>query len=93
MYLKLSVAGHMTIFVTRTRGPLWSHRPAGSFWSRSWEPRFIATLVAVYGAWIITPLGWPLTGLVWAYAVGWFLLTDPGEASRISRPGPFRCRR
>jgi H+-transporting ATPase len=33
--------------------------------------------MAVYGAWIITPLGWPLAGLVWAYAVGWFLLTDP----------------
>ncbi len=28
MYLKLSVAGHMTIFVTRTRGPFWSIRPA-----------------------------------------------------------------
>ncbi|MGN6627041.1 MAG: plasma-membrane proton-efflux P-type ATPase, partial [Tepidisphaeraceae bacterium] len=28
MYLKLSVAGHLTIFVTRTRGPFWSIRPA-----------------------------------------------------------------
>ena len=27
MYLKLSVAGHLTIFVTRTRGPFWSIRP------------------------------------------------------------------
>ena len=24
MYLKLSVAGHLTIFLTRTRGPFWS---------------------------------------------------------------------
>ena len=28
IYLKLSVAGHLTIFVTRTRGPFWSTRPA-----------------------------------------------------------------
>jgi H+-transporting ATPase len=27
MYLKLSVAGHLTIFLTRTRGPFWSIRP------------------------------------------------------------------
>jgi hypothetical protein len=28
MYLKMSVAGHFKIFVTRTRGPFWSIRPA-----------------------------------------------------------------
>ena len=28
MYLMLSVAGHLTIFLTRTRGPFWSQRPA-----------------------------------------------------------------
>jgi H+-transporting ATPase len=28
MYLKLSVAGHLTIFLTRTRSPFWSIRPA-----------------------------------------------------------------
>ena len=34
MYLKLSVAGHLTIFVTRTRGPFWSIRPAAIlFWA------------------------------------------------------------
>ena len=31
MYLKLSVAGHLTIFLTRTRGPFWSIRPAQYF--------------------------------------------------------------
>ena len=32
MYLKLSVAGHLTIFLTRTRGPFWSIRPARVLW-------------------------------------------------------------
>ena len=31
MYLKLSIAGHLTIFLTRTRGPFWSIRPARVF--------------------------------------------------------------
>ena len=77
MYLMLSVAGHLTIFQTRTRGPWWSTRPAWILLIAVFGTQVIATLVAVYGAWIITPLGWPLAGLVWAYAVGWFLLTDP----------------
>ena len=34
MYLKLSVAGHLTIFLTRTRGPFWSIRPARILWAR-----------------------------------------------------------
>ena len=32
MYLMLSVAGHLTIFLTRTRGPFWSIRPARILW-------------------------------------------------------------
>ncbi|MGA6993652.1 MAG: hypothetical protein WBX50_07125, partial [Candidatus Deferrimicrobiaceae bacterium] len=32
MYLKLSVAGHLTIYLTRTRGPFWSIRPARNLW-------------------------------------------------------------
>ena len=39
MYLMLSVAGHLTIFQTRTRGPWWSTRPAGSCWRRCAAPR------------------------------------------------------
>ncbi len=38
MYLKLSVAGHLTIFVTRTRGPFWSIRPARILFGR-WSAR------------------------------------------------------
>ena len=39
MYLKLSVAGHLTIFVTRTRRPFWAIRPAAdSILGGSWYP-------------------------------------------------------
>ena len=75
MYLLLSVAGHLTIFLTRTRGPFWSIRPARTLWIAVLGTQAIATLIAVYGL-FMTPLGWKLAGLVWGYAIVWALLTD-----------------
>jgi H+-transporting ATPase len=75
MYLKLSVAGHLTIFLTRTRGPFWSIRPAKILWIAVLGTQTVATLIAVYGL-FMTPLGWKLAGLVWAYALVCFLVTD-----------------
>ncbi|WP_284943571.1 plasma-membrane proton-efflux P-type ATPase [Acidisoma cladoniae] len=77
MYLMLSVAGHLTIFQTRTRGPWWSTRPAWILLAAVVGTQTVATLVAVYGAWLVTPLGWKYAAMVWAYAFAWFLLTDP----------------
>jgi H+-transporting ATPase len=77
MYLMLSVAGHLTIFQTRTRGPWWSTRPAWILLIAVCGTQMVATLVAVYGAGLVTPLGWEYAGIVWAYAFAWFLVTDP----------------
>jgi H+-transporting ATPase len=75
MYLKLSVAGHLTIFLTRTRGPFWSIRPARILWIAVLGTQTIATLIAVYGV-FMAPLGWKWAGLVWAYALVWALIND-----------------
>ena len=75
MYLKLSVAGHLTIFLTRTRGPFWSIRPARILWIAVLGTQIIATLIAVYGL-FMTPLGWGWALFVWGYAMLWFLLND-----------------
>jgi len=75
MYLKLSVAGHLTIFLTRTRGPFWSIRPARILWIAVLGTQTVATLIAVYGL-FMTPLGWRWAGFVWVYALAWFLLND-----------------
>jgi H+-transporting ATPase len=77
MYLKLSLAGHLTIFQTRTRGPWWSTRPAWILLGAILGTQIAATLVAVYGAGLVTPLGWKYAGIVWGYAFAWFLVTDP----------------
>lgn len=75
MYLMLSVAGHLTIFLTRTRGPFWSIRPARILWGAVVGTQIIATLIAVYGV-FMTPLGWGWALFVWAYAIAWFLVSD-----------------
>ncbi len=75
MYLKLSVAGHLTIFLTRTRGPFWSKRPARILWVAVLGTQIIATLIAVYGL-FMTPLGWGWAAFVWGYALAWFLVND-----------------
>ncbi len=75
MYLKLSIAGHLTIFLTRTRGPFWSIRPAKILWIAVLGTQTIATLIAVYGI-FMAPLGWKWAGFVWAYALVWALVND-----------------
>jgi len=75
MYLMLSVAGHLTIFIARTRGPFWSVRPARILLAAVLGTQALATLIAVYGI-FMTPLGWHWAALVWGYAIIWFLLTD-----------------
>ena len=75
MYLKLSVAGHLTIFLTRTRKAFWSIRPARILWIAVLGTQIIATLIAVYGI-FMKPLGWGWALFVWGYALVWFILND-----------------
>ncbi len=75
IFLKLAVAGHLTIFLTRTPGPFWSSRPGPALLWSAVITKLIATLVAVYG-WYITPIGWNLALFVWGYALIAFVITD-----------------
>ncbi len=75
MYLKLSVAGHLTVFVTRTRGPFWSIKPAPVLFWAVVGTQLVATLIAVYGL-FMPPLGWNWALFVWGYALAWFFVND-----------------
>jgi len=75
-YLMLSVAGHLTFFLARTRGPFWSIRPPKIVWVAVVGTQILATFIAVYGL-LMPPLGWGWAGFVWGYALVWFLVTDP----------------
>ena len=75
MYLMLSVAGHMTIFLTRTRGPFWSIAPAPALWIACLGTQILATCIAVFG-FLMPPLDWRWAAAVWGYALIWALLSD-----------------
>ena len=77
IFLKLTVAGHMTIYLARTgEEPFWT-RPypaAALFWTAE-TTQVIATLFAVYGI-LMKPIGWKLAGFVWIYAFVFFVIND-----------------
>jgi H+-transporting ATPase len=77
MFLKLTVAGHMTIYLTRAGEHHFWIRPFPSaklFWTCELT-QVVATLFAVYGI-FMTPIGWKLAGFIWAYALIWFMFND-----------------
>ena len=68
IFLKLLVAGHLTIYITRSEWWFWK-RPwpsARLFWTTE-ATQALGTLAAVYG-WFLEPIGWGDALLVWAYA-------------------------
>ena len=75
VYLNLSIGGHLTLFVARTRWHFWSVRPASILLIAVIGTQITATFIAVYGL-FMTPLGWAYAGLVWGYCLGLFLIQD-----------------
>jgi H+-transporting ATPase len=90
MYLKLSVAGQLTIFVTRTRGPFWSMRPARILLAAVLGAQLLATLIAVYGL-LMPPIGWGWALAVWGYALAWFLVNDRVKLAAYRILDPQQC--
>jgi len=77
MFLKLTVAGHMTIYLTRTaEEPFWTRPyPAASLILTAEITQIIATLFAIYGI-FMNPIGWKLAGFVWVYSLAFFFIND-----------------
>ncbi len=75
IYLKLSVAGHLFLFIARTRGPFWSVKPAPILLGAVIITQLIATIITVYGI-LLPAMGWGLALFVWGYAFVWFVAQD-----------------
>lgn len=76
IFLKLLVAGQMTIYLTRNKGAIWE-RPLPS-----WKlilpcecTQIAGTLSVVYG-WFMAPIGWKLALLVWVYTLAFFMVAS-----------------
>ncbi|MEC4675289.1 MAG: plasma-membrane proton-efflux P-type ATPase [Nitrospirota bacterium] len=76
IFLKLAVAGHLTIFITRTEDRFWRKpHPAPMLLWAAVLTKILATLFVVYG-WFVAPIGWKYALLVWVYAIAWAVIND-----------------
>ncbi len=77
IFLKLAVAGHMTIYLARTgKQHFWEPPlPSATLFSVAEITQVGATLIAVYGL-FMTPVGWTIALLVWGYALVFFVIND-----------------
>jgi H+-transporting ATPase len=77
IFLKLAVAGHLTIYLARTGQQHFWERPypSLSLFGITETTQIAATVVAVYGI-IILPIGWMYALLIWGYALAFFLVND-----------------
>jgi H+-transporting ATPase len=75
LYLKLSVAGHFVIFLTRTEGPFWKSRPANVLLLSVVGTQAFASTLTLMG-WLIprVPPLWVVG--IWGYAALEMLLVD-----------------
>ncbi len=87
LFLKLIVAGHSTLYITRTEGWFWQRPwPAPLLFGATFGTEIIGTLIAVYG-FLITPVGWKYALWMWAYALVWFVFNN------IAKIGAYRLMR
>ena len=76
IYLKLAVAGHLTLLVARTRRPFWSKPyPAPILLGAILATQVVAVLIVGFG-FLMTPLPWSYIGLIWIYCLIWVFIED-----------------
>ena len=92
IFLKMAVAGHLTLFVTRTPR-MFLRRPFPApilLWSAI-ITKLLATLFVVYPFGLITPIHWRAVGIIWAYCIVWLFMGDQaklGVQRHLEMSGP-----
>ncbi|MDD4913523.1 MAG: plasma-membrane proton-efflux P-type ATPase [Methylococcales bacterium] len=76
IFLKLTVAGHLTLFVARTRRFfLFRPFPNPLLLFSIIITKVFAVLMSRYG-WLVTPISWEYIGWIWAYCLFWVFIED-----------------
>lgn len=76
LFLKLIVAGHFTLYITRAPGWFWQRPyPAPILLVATFGTELIGTAFAAEG-WFMQGIGWQGAALVWAYAIVELLASD-----------------
>lgn len=77
IFLKMAVAGHLTLFVSRSRGAYWRKPyPAPVMVWSAVITKVAATLLCAWGLGLVSPISWGEIGLIWGYSIVWSMLTD-----------------
>ncbi len=80
IFLKLAVAGHLTLFVARTHRRVWSRPfPAPLLLWSAIVTKVLATLFVVFPFGLMTPIGWLDVGLIWGYCIVWIFIEDAAK--------------
>ena len=75
-FVKLVIAGHGTIYNTRTDSWFWKKPyPSWLLFNSAFFTAILGTLIAVYGI-FITAIGWKYAMWMWLYALSWFVFND-----------------
>jgi H+-transporting ATPase len=76
LFLKLIVAGHSTLYITRTGGWFWQRPyPAPLLLAATFGTEIVGTVIAAQG-FLVAPIGWTYALWMWGYALAWFVFND-----------------
>jgi H+-transporting ATPase len=76
IFLKLIVAGHLTLFVARMRKPFFTRPyPAPVLLAAVLGTQTLGVLIVHFG-WLMAPIPWRYIGGIWGYALTWILIED-----------------
>lgn len=77
IFLKMAVAGHLTLFISRSKGSfIKKPYPAPIVTWSAIGTKLAATILVAYGFGLIPAISWLSIGLIWAYAIVWAMITD-----------------
>ncbi|OGV34250.1 MAG: plasma-membrane proton-efflux P-type ATPase [Lentisphaerae bacterium GWF2_45_14] len=74
VFAELAIAGNMTVFLSRSKGPMWSIAPGKGILLSSLISKVIVSLICAFG-FMMAPIGWYVL-FVWIYASFQMLITD-----------------
>jgi H+-transporting ATPase len=76
IFLKLSVAGHLTLFIARTKQAFFTRPyPSMILFSAITTTQIIAALIVGFGV-FVTAVPWSYIGFVWLYCFAWMFVED-----------------
>ncbi len=90
LFLKLIIAGHSTLYLTRVDGWFWQRPwPSPLLFGATFGTEILGTVIAVYGVFIAS-VGWEYALWMWAYALAWLVVNN---AAKITTLHWLRARR